>query len=179
MPILRAGPFADETSSFLPYDSEIYRAPVNCATASSSSWPFRYMRRKQTVLGTDLELISPTLISVRDFGMNLSDFVFSSMQFAYQANTMFDMWLSYDVEVSNADPFGSICGVVIYQDGISIYDDIEENFEDGVNIVGNGILFTMSPTVKPSIVEVVVYADDLGNTGRIDYNVDLTGYEPA
>lgn len=124
--ILRAGPFASTSSSFLnepnPFDGSIH--PVNCANdISSSAWPWKYNESISKTLTThtgcestpngDVPVTSTStssvgLVETATGNFTISDSVSSnkevrldiSLGFAYQATQSFDIKITYNISAS-------------------------------------------------------------------------------
>jgi len=154
MAILRAGPFASLTDSFLdesgdPPVRDTY--PVNCALDfNSSTWQWRYLK-----LPKDNPIFSAG--SYVDGAVNFSFTGGGSPSgfFYYQATSDVDMVVSYDLSADTpdepGDPFVTL-NVVVYVDGVLDFFDVE-NSRGNVSISGNPTI-TLPATTVPKRVRI-------------------------
>lgn len=156
MPIMRAGPFADSTSSFRGRDDEEEtNAPVNCATSwLGANWKFRLKRTIRPLLSNTPQ------ISLIQFHTNLYDEfddigvtgegIELSYLWYYQSSKITDFSIDYSLF---ADPeAGSIaeCSIDVTVDNIGVYFDsaFSSNPGETAELIGDELI-TLPIAVKP------------------------------
>ena len=105
MAILRAGPFATSSSSFLdePVTPTFSTLPVNCAKdTTSTDWPWRHYQVSTNVTKS-YENGLPSLTDSSSGGND--EIINGSIYFMYQAVEAFTMELSYTASASTAGGF--------------------------------------------------------------------------
>ncbi len=177
MPILRAGPFANGSNSFLnepenPFDAQ----PVNCNRNASDTWPFRFRLIKQSDFDTVTdkfedgfpisEEVLVTSVETDDLLFVFPSALLGSMEiwFYYQASEDWEMDYNISLTISNQS---GLAGHFIFNDGP----------ENPLNITSGGDTgeysgtFLMPKAVKPREFSLRVSIDSAfepeGNEGTI------------
>ena len=96
MAILRAGPFASTSNSFLnkptsaPTTFDGATLPVNCANSSgSSNWPWRYLKISDAASTSSYGTASTGATQISESFSNASILEGETLAFAYQASANF------------------------------------------------------------------------------------------
>jgi hypothetical protein len=174
MAILRAGPFASSSDSFLnePVNPSASIVPVNCANdTSSSAWPWGYVANTSQVItnhtgweqtpsgesptntttegsSEELETLTGSSFSKSlSVNTNLEASVSVSLRFTYQAFIDFDITVNYSGSVSSGGPS------IIVRDGGSSSDT--GSFSETETI-------TLPRAVKPASVSVSLTSQATG-----------------
>lgn len=168
MPILRAGPFASSSDSFLneSTDEEIY--PVNCINTAQEQWPFKFRRIAESPFDSVNSISEHTTIGVASvntggFEETLGGLTRSSIRFAYQAAQPFtlgsvasDAFAQIVMQSSGSGEDWEVSGNYTLRLSYASGDDAFTIAKD------NGGFFTFTPT---------------GIAQELDENIEFGDYE--
>ena len=191
--ILRAGPFASSSDSFLDKpDPAVYDIfPVNCANdTSSSTWPWRYNKSVNKLITrhtgceetpggdqptTSVSNTTDILIETADQDFSISEGATSNyitsmtlkLGFMYQAVESFNIKITFAglAEASAGLPAGS----VFFEPGpLSFFDSQSEEPVTGFPSIGDSVTRTLPAAVVPASYSAVLEL----NSG-IDFPTDI------
>ena len=146
MAILRAGPFATPSSSFVDQpDPPAGAVPVNCALDSSDSWPWR--ARHGIGFSNITYEESGTIAHESTSAADVQTAVF--IQFYYQAVMVSSMEFSYYREFRGSNPVATFSVSV---DGSTEYSDSDSDASTAI-VSGTGSV-TLPAAVKPVRVQL-------------------------
>ena len=164
-PILRAGPFATSSDSFVdePTPAVSNKVPVNCATndwASGTVWK-AYRDIFGDILGSNTEILAPayadSLPQTYSFTINSdaadSDDARITFNFAYQAAV--DTTINIDASASSSNTSDEV-RIQIVRNGTAIENLTATGVSASVSYDDD---FPLPASVVPTIVQIEVFAD--------------------
>ena len=175
MAILRAGPFASSTDSFLdeplPLTTSIY--PVNCAMdISSSNWPWKYLFQDND---SDLFIISGLPSDSQTNGSNDLAEGNSLSEWKYQAAQTTSFSVTYAVETPEGFGFSDRVSFAVNVNGVVELSDSSTTPNDaGIISISGTATINLPISVIPALVRIAasfISAGSVDEQGSLEYSV--------
>lgn len=178
MPILRAGPFASSSDSFLdePDPADVSIVPVNCAKdTTSANWEWKHFKESLNVPAQYANAF-PDLSDSETF--NSTGEIIARAAFAYQAVSDFDVDLTYSLSASTSGGFfdKSSVEIDVTLDNSSIFsvNDEDEDTDGTGRVTSASISGTVTLTLKASVVPLIVRITLIASVGSLADGNDVS-----
>ena len=167
MAIIRAGPFASVTNSFLtePITPSAGVPPVNCAKdITSANWNWRHFKRisNSEVPGQDVldyieglpDISASYVTSSSDEGGGIT----SEFAFASQCSSELDFSLTYSLSASQSFEFAFV-SIEVLINNVTDFSDSDSQYQGTASLSGTRTI-TIPKSVLPRNIKVVLVAQE-------------------
>lgn len=173
MAILRAGPFASSSDSFLdePDEVDFNVVPVNCALDdTSSNWPWKfYQSLFDPASSTYVRTYEDGLPDLNESINSGPDGVSVNVAFYYQAVSDFKISISYSLGTTSTSVGLFTASARVQVDGVDVYNEDDLDGDED-NTVEKTTEQTLPEAIVPKRVSILLTMEDADG----DYDIALS-----